>query len=45
VVWSGAIIAGQFLLYDVFKDALHVAASDLALFYDALAVALPNGQV
>mmetsp|Transcript_12862 Transcript_12862/g.36954 ORF Transcript_12862/g.36954 Transcript_12862/m.36954 type:complete len:195 (+) Transcript_12862:231-815(+) len=42
VVWSGAIIAGQFFLYDVFKDALHVAASDLSLFSDALAVILPQ---
>jgi len=33
--WSGAIIAGQFLLYDVFKSALHVTAADLGLFYDA----------
>ena len=26
----------QFFLYDVFKSALHVTASDLTLFYDAL---------
>lgn len=35
-LWSGAIIAGQFFLYDVFKQALHVTAADLTLFYDAL---------
>lgn len=35
-LWSGAIIAGQFCLYDVFKTALHVSATDLTLFYDAL---------
>jgi len=34
-IWSGAIIAGQFFLYDVFKQALHITASDLTLFYDA----------
>merc|ERR1712072_962297 len=35
-LWSGAIIAGQFFLYDVFKGALHVTTADLTLFYDAL---------
>lgn len=35
-LWSGAIIAGQFFLYDVFKGALHVTAQDLTLAYDAL---------
>ena len=39
-LWSGAIIAGQFFLYDVFKTALHVTAADLSLFYDALGTAL-----
>ena len=34
-LWSCAIIAGQFLLYDVFKSALHVTAADLSLYYDA----------
>ena len=34
-LWSGAIIAGQFFLYDLFKEALHITANDLALFYDA----------
>ena len=31
-LWSGAIIAGQFFLYDVFKTALHVQAADLTTF-------------
>ena len=35
-LWSGAIIAGQFFLYDVFKGALHVTNTDLTIFYDAL---------
>jgi solute carrier family 25 phosphate transporter 3 len=35
-IWSGAIIAGQFFLYDVFKNWLHVAETDLGQFYDAL---------
>ncbi len=35
-LWSGAIIAGQFFLYDVFKTAFHIAATDLTQFYDAL---------
>ena len=35
-IWSGAIIAGQFFLYDLFKTSLHVTAADLSLFYDAL---------
>lgn len=34
-LWSGAIIAGQFFLYDLFKQALHLTAADLSLFYDA----------
>jgi solute carrier family 25 phosphate transporter 3 len=43
-IWSGAIIAGQFFLYDVFKAALHVTAADLTLFYDAMgAAALGTG--
>ncbi len=38
--WSGAIIAGQFFLYDVFKSALHVTHDDLVFVYDALGAAL-----
>jgi len=34
-LWSSAIIAGQFFLYDLFKGALHLTAQDLTLFYDA----------
>ena len=34
-LWSGAIIAGQFFLYDLFKQALHLTANDLTTFYDA----------
>lgn len=37
IVWSGAIISGQFLLYDVCKTALHVAAGDLKVFLDVVA--------
>ena len=35
MLWSGAIIAGQFFLYDLFKQFLHLTAADLNLFYDA----------
>ena len=42
-LWSGAIIAGQFFLYDVFKGALHVTAADLTIFYDPLAKAIGGG--
>ena len=35
-LWSGAIIAGQFFLYDVFKSAMHVTAADLTQFLDVL---------
>jgi len=34
-LWSAAIIAGQFTLYDVFKQALHLTATDLTLYYNA----------
>lgn len=37
-LWSGAIIAGQFFLYDVFKGMMHVTANDLSLFYDAMSM-------
>lgn len=37
IVWSGAIISGQFLLYDVCKTALHVSADDLKVFLDVIA--------
>ncbi|CAM9366497.1 unnamed protein product [Discosporangium mesarthrocarpum] len=36
IVWSGAIISGQFLLYDVCKSALHVRPDDLRLYLDVL---------
>lgn len=39
IVWSGAIISGQFLLYDVCKTALHVSADDLKVFLDAISSA------
>lgn len=39
IVWSGAIISGQFLLYDICKTALHVSADDLRVFLDAIASA------
>ena len=44
-LWSGAIIAGQFFLYDVFKGALHVTAADLTLFYDALGASAAGAQL
>lgn len=37
IVWSGAIISGQFLLYDVCKTALHVGSDDLKVFLDVIA--------
>lgn len=39
IVWSGAIISGQFLLYDVCKTALHVSTDDLRVFLDVIASA------
>lgn len=36
IVWSGSIISGQFLLYDVCKAALHVASDDLKVFLDVI---------
>jgi len=36
-LWATPIIAGQFFLYDVFKNTLQVAADDLNLFFDVLA--------
>ena len=44
-LWSGAIIAGQFFLYDVFKSALHVTNSDLTLFYDALGASAAGARL
>ncbi|EKX36267.1 hypothetical protein GUITHDRAFT_79015, partial [Guillardia theta CCMP2712] len=35
-VWAGAIIAGQFLLYEVCKNIFQITADDLALFLDVL---------
>lgn len=39
IVWSGAIISGQFLLYDLCKTALHVSVDDLRVFLDVVASA------
>mmetsp|Transcript_14940 Transcript_14940/g.22611 ORF Transcript_14940/g.22611 Transcript_14940/m.22611 type:complete len:731 (-) Transcript_14940:138-2330(-) len=36
VLWAAPIIAGQFLLYDLFKNTLQVAGEDLTLFFDVL---------
>jgi solute carrier family 25 (mitochondrial phosphate transporter), member 3 len=36
-LWSGSIISGQFLLYDVFKTLLHVAPADLGRYMDVIA--------
>jgi len=38
--WSGAVISGQFLLYDLAKQVLGVAPPDLTLNLDALASAV-----
>jgi len=35
-LWATPIIAGQFFLYDVFKNSLQVAGEDLKLFFDVL---------
>jgi len=44
-LWSGAIIAGQFFLYDVFKGAFHITATDLTLFYDAFGASAAGAQL
>ena len=44
-LWSGAIIAGQFFLYDLFKQALHLTAVDLTLFYDAFGASAAFGTL
>ncbi|KAG5180691.1 mitochondrial carrier domain-containing protein [Tribonema minus] len=41
-LWSGAIISGQFLLYDIGRRALHVSADDLKIFLDVLGSTLPT---
>lgn len=35
-VWAGAIIAGQFLLYEVFKNTFQITQEDLSLFLDVI---------
>jgi len=40
-VWAGSIIAGQFLLYDVFRTYFHVSTSDLSQVYH-IAVTVQN---
>lgn len=35
-VWAGGIIAGQFFLYDLFKDLLGIAPADLVVYLDPL---------
>lgn len=35
-LWSGSIISGQFLLYDVFRNLLHVTSEDLAQYMDVI---------
>jgi len=35
-VWAGAIIAGQFLLYEVCKGVFQITADDLSLFLDVI---------
>ena len=41
MVWSGSIISGQFLLYDIFRSALGVTAADLQ---EVLSVYLVESQ-
>ena len=40
-VWAGSIIAGQFLLYDVFRTFFHVSTTDLSQVYQVV-VDLPT---
>ncbi|KAL7557499.1 hypothetical protein ACA910_005255 [Epithemia clementina (nom. ined.)] len=35
-VWAGSIIAGQFLLYDVFRTFFHVSSTDLSQVYEVV---------
>uniref|UniRef100_A0A7S0CU95 Uncharacterized protein n=1 Tax=Amorphochlora amoebiformis TaxID=1561963 RepID=A0A7S0CU95_9EUKA len=35
-LWATPIIAGQFFLYDLFKNSFQVASDDLNLFFDVL---------
>lgn len=35
-LWSGSIISGQFLLYDVFRQLLHVTQDDLETYMDVI---------
>ena len=35
-VWAGSIIAGQFLLYDVFRTLFHVAPTDLSQVFQVI---------
>lgn len=35
-VWAGSIIAGQFLLYDVFRNAFGVSSEDLSQVYQVI---------
>jgi len=36
VIWAGAIISGQFLLYDILKKTFHVAETDIKVFWDVI---------
>lgn len=35
-VWAGCIIAGQFLLYDVFRAAFHISGEDLNQVFEVV---------
>lgn len=35
-VWAGSIIAGQFLLYDIFRTSFGVSANDLSQIYEVV---------
>lgn len=44
-VWAGAIIAGQFLLYEVCKGVFQITSDDLSLFLDVIgSIALGSGM-
>lgn len=42
-VWAGSIIAGQFLLYDVFRTLFGVSSDDLSQMYEVALILLPGG--
>ncbi len=43
--FAAAIIAGQFFLYDAFREAFQVTSTDLTVFYDALSAVLTSSPL